>query len=67
MQRCVAYLRRTARADGAWAVNRDLEFTTTAFVVQGLQDAGYGADPRLSAAQSWMRACQRDVPLPATG
>jgi squalene-hopene/tetraprenyl-beta-curcumene cyclase len=67
VRRCVAYLRRTARADGAWSVNRDLEFTITSIVVHGLQDAGYGADPRLRAAETWMRRCQRDVPLPATG
>jgi squalene-hopene/tetraprenyl-beta-curcumene cyclase len=67
VQRCVAYLRRTARPDGAWSVNRDLEFTVTSIVVHGLQDSGHAADPRLHAAESWMRRCQRDVGLPATG
>lgn len=67
VRRCVAYLRRTARPDGAWSVNRDLEFTITGFVVHGLQDAGYGADPRLRTAEAWVRDCQRDVGLAATG
>lgn len=67
VQRCVAYLHKTVRADGAWPVNRDLEVTATTFVVHGLQDAGYGADPRLAAAQNWLRQCQRDMPLAATG
>jgi len=66
-RRCVDYLRRTVRPDGAWSVNRDLEFSASTFVVLGLQDAGLATDPRLGPTLDWIRTCQRREPFPPTG
>jgi squalene-hopene/tetraprenyl-beta-curcumene cyclase len=65
--RCVDYLRGSVRPDGAWPVNRDLEFSATSFVTLGLQDAGRRDDPRLRPTLAWIRHCQRGTPFPATG
>jgi squalene-hopene/tetraprenyl-beta-curcumene cyclase len=64
---CVAYLRRTARPDGSWAVTRDLEFTVTALIAVGMHEVGLGDDPRLAAAAHWIRDCQMTRPFPPTG
>lgn len=63
----VRYLHATMRADGSWPVNRDLEFSATTFVTMGLQEAGYGRDPRLEPTLAWIRDCQWDAAFPATG
>ena len=39
----------------------------TCYVSQGLQAAGLGADPRLRPTVAWIKASQRQEPLPATG
>lgn len=67
MRRGVDYLRKTVRPDGSWAINRDLEFSATAFVSMGLQDSGFTRDERLARTREWMRASQRTVPFPPTG
>ncbi|HWG14316.1 MAG TPA: prenyltransferase/squalene oxidase repeat-containing protein [Streptosporangiaceae bacterium] len=67
VRRGVTYLHRTVRADGSWAVNRDLEFSATAFVCIGLQDSGHGHDPRLGRTREWLRASQWTTAFPPTG
>jgi squalene-hopene/tetraprenyl-beta-curcumene cyclase len=67
VRRGVTYLRKTVRADGSWAVNRDLEFSVTTFVATGLQDSGFGDDPRMGATEAWIRSCQWDISFPPTG
>lgn len=67
VQRGVTYLRKTVRPDGSWAVNRDLEFSATAFVLMGLQDSGSGGDQRLARTEEWMRASQWTIPFSPTG
>lgn len=67
VQRCVTYLRATVRADGAWPVNRDLEFSATSFVTHGLQAAGQTADQHLRKTEKWIRQCRRDTRFAATG
>ena len=64
---CTDYLRRTVRADGSWAVNRDLETSATTWVAQGMQDAGYARDPRMQKCLDWLRSCQRPEAFGATG
>jgi squalene-hopene/tetraprenyl-beta-curcumene cyclase len=65
VSRGVAYLRNTARADGSWPINRDLEFSATAFATMGLQDGGLTA--KLESTQAWIRSCQWRRAFPATG
>jgi len=67
LDHCVAYLRRTVRADGAWAVTRDLEFTVTALITVGMHEAGLGGDPRLETSAEWIRDCQMSRPFEPTG
>jgi squalene-hopene/tetraprenyl-beta-curcumene cyclase len=64
---CVSYLRRTARADGSWAVTRDLEFTVTALLTVGLREAGQIDATRLERTVAWMRGCQMTEPFAPTG
>jgi squalene-hopene/tetraprenyl-beta-curcumene cyclase len=59
VERCVRYLRRTARPDGSWWFMNDLSFSATAYVTAGLQRAGYGADPRVARTLAWITAAQR--------
>lgn len=59
------YLRSTVRPDGSWPIDRDIEFSCTAYVTHGLLDAG-GSD-RLAATGEWVRASQRDEPFAPTG
>jgi squalene-hopene/tetraprenyl-beta-curcumene cyclase len=65
--RCVRYLRRAARPDGSWSVNRWLSFSATTWVTLGLQFAGHGADPRVTRTLAWMRAGQREHAFSPTG
>lgn len=67
VRRCTDYLKGTVRADGSWSVNRDLELSATTWVTQGLQDAGYGRDPRTQTTLKWIRRGQRDVRFGPTG
>lgn len=67
VRRGVDYLRKTVRPDGSWAVNRDLEFSVTAFVTTGLADSGRGGDERLARAREWMRKTQWTTPFSPTG
>lgn len=66
VRHCVGYLHRTVRADGSWAVTRDLEFTVTALITVGMHDAEV-ADDRLRAAAAWIRGCQMARPFEPTG
>ncbi|GIH22228.1 hypothetical protein Aph01nite_05380 [Acrocarpospora phusangensis] len=61
------YLRRTARADGSWPIDRDIEFSVSMYLTHGLVDAGFGGDPRLARIGDWIRASQRDRPFAPTG
>jgi squalene-hopene/tetraprenyl-beta-curcumene cyclase len=67
VERCVRYLRASARADGSWSVNRCLCFSATTWVTLGLQLAAPGADPRLDEALAWITAAQRDTEFTPTG
>ncbi|WP_406156747.1 prenyltransferase/squalene oxidase repeat-containing protein [Streptomyces canus] len=67
VERMAGYLRLTARPDGSWAVNRDLEFSVTTFLAAGLQECGFADDPRLSSTIDWIRTCQWDAGFMATG
>lgn len=67
VDRCCEYLRQTVRPDGSWSVNRDLEFSATAFVTLGMQDSGYASDPRMQSTVRFVRSCQRDAPFAPTG
>lgn len=58
-QHCADYLIRTRRADGSWAVGRDLEFTASTAVVLGLQESGLGGDPRLTGTLDRVLRAQR--------
>lgn len=64
--RCRAYLHATVRPDGSWAIERDIEFTVTAYVTLAMQESGLGEDPRLAPTLRWVRRCQRQRPFPAT-
>jgi squalene-hopene/tetraprenyl-beta-curcumene cyclase len=59
------YLRATVRPDGSWPIDRDIEFSCTAYVTHGLLDAGAG--DRLAATGDWVRASQRDEAFAPTG
>jgi squalene-hopene/tetraprenyl-beta-curcumene cyclase len=61
------YVLRTARPDGSWPIDRDLELSGTCYVTQGLQAAGWADDPRLRPTRRWIERSQRRVPLAATG
>lgn len=67
VQHCLAYMRSTVRADGSWAVNRDLELTATTHVTCGLQEVRRGGDPRLVATGTWLLGCQLTSGFPPTG
>jgi squalene-hopene/tetraprenyl-beta-curcumene cyclase len=59
------YLRATVRPDGSWPIDRDIEFSSTAYVTHGLLDAGLGA--RLVGTGDWVRRCQRAEAFRPTG
>ncbi|GAA1267383.1 prenyltransferase/squalene oxidase repeat-containing protein [Sphaerisporangium rubeum] len=61
------YLRGTVRPDGAWPVDRDIEFSVSMYLTHGLVDAGFGDDPRLRRTGEWIRASQRSRPFAPTG
>ncbi|MET8763307.1 prenyltransferase/squalene oxidase repeat-containing protein [Lentzea sp. NPDC004782] len=63
----LGYLARSVRADGSWPIVRDLELSGTCQVIGGLWEAGFGGDQRLGPSATWIKACQRDIPLPAAG
>lgn len=63
----VRFLHATVRDDGAWPVNRDLEFSASMFVTHGLADAGHAGDERLAGTRAWIERCQRRTAFPATG
>ena len=71
--RCVAYLLETQRADGSWAVDRDLEVAVTACAVQALAErADVAREARLRPTRDWLLAAQwtrpfRPLGLPAGG
>ena len=67
VRRCVGYLRGTVRPDGAWAVNRDLNFSATSWVTLGLQEAGYADDPRMVDTRKWILAAQQSTAFSPTG
>lgn len=67
VERCVRYLRRAARPDGSWSVNRWLSFSATTWVTLGLQMSGYDADPRLASALELIATAQRRDAFPPTG
>ncbi len=62
----VRYLRATVRADGSWPVDRDIEFSVSMYVAQGLRDAGVDR-AELAGTADWIRRCQRPDPFPPTG
>lgn len=61
------YLLAGVRPDGSWPVDRDLELSGTCYLTQGLVEAGLAGDRRLRRTAEWIRRCQRQVGLPATG
>ena len=63
----LGYLRRTARPDGSWPVDRDIEFSVSMYVTHGLLDAGYARDPRLRRTAGWIRESQRTSGFAPTG
>ncbi|WP_371782597.1 prenyltransferase/squalene oxidase repeat-containing protein [Streptosporangium subroseum] len=63
----LGYLRRTARPDGSWPVDRDIEFSVSMYVTHGLLDAGYARDPRLRRTAGWIRESQRASGFAPTG
>lgn len=63
----LSYLTRSVRADGSWPIVRDLELSGTCQIIGGLWEAGFGDDRRLAPAVTWIKACQREIPLPAAG
>lgn len=67
VERCVRYLRRAARPDGSWSVNRWLSFSATTWVTLGLQMAGYGTDPRVARTLALITSAQRQDDFPPTG
>jgi len=66
-RRYVDYLRATVRTDGSWAIDRDIEFSVSAYTTAALLAAGCGDDPRLIQLGQWIRACQRQAPFGPTG
>jgi squalene-hopene/tetraprenyl-beta-curcumene cyclase len=64
---CVRYLQTTVRADGSWAVTRDLEFTSSALLTVGLHETGFSDDPRLARTAQWIRDCQMTAGFQPTG
>jgi squalene-hopene/tetraprenyl-beta-curcumene cyclase len=67
IEKYLGYLRRSVRPDGSWPVVRDMELAGTCYAAQGLQEAGFGGDRRLRPTIDWIKASQRQVPVPATG
>jgi squalene-hopene/tetraprenyl-beta-curcumene cyclase len=61
------YILKTVRPDGSWPIDRDLELSGTCYVTRGLQEAGWGDDPRLRPTRAFIERSQRRVPLGATG
>jgi squalene-hopene/tetraprenyl-beta-curcumene cyclase len=61
------YLRATVRADGSWAIDRDIEFSVSVYLVQALLDAGLGWDERLRRIEPWIRRAQRPAAFAPTG
>jgi squalene-hopene/tetraprenyl-beta-curcumene cyclase len=66
-RRCHDYLLATRRPDGSWAVNRDLEFTSSCAVLMGLQESGLAHEARLLPARHRVLSAQRTEYFPATG
>src|SRR5262249_8301816 len=64
---CRNYLMQTRRADGSWAIVRDLELTASTAVVLGLQEAGLAGDRRLTSTLYRLLGAQRMDRLDATG
>jgi squalene-hopene/tetraprenyl-beta-curcumene cyclase len=65
---CRSYLLQTRRADGSWAVDRDLEISVTTYAVAALAECGeVGAEPRLSPTRDWLLSTQRREPFAPLG
>lgn len=64
---CMDYIVATARPDGSWPVDRDLELSVTSYVTRGLQLAGQAADPRLRDTVRWIKVCQHRAAFAVTG
>ncbi|HVF20912.1 MAG TPA: prenyltransferase/squalene oxidase repeat-containing protein [Mycobacteriales bacterium] len=63
----VAYLHRTVRPDGSWAVTRDLDHFATALATLALTEARGADDAWLSSTLAWVERARRDLPFPPTG
>lgn len=58
------YLIQTQRADGSWAVDRDLEISVTAYAVLALAEcADLSAEPRLERTRDWLLGTQQTEPF----
>ena len=61
---CINYLLATRRADGSWAIDRDLEIAVTAYAVLALAECATVADePRLRPTKEWLLAAQWRTPF----
>lgn len=60
----VDYLRSNVHEDGSWHMIQGLDLIGSAYVSQGLADAGYASDPRLVRARQWLRSCRQDEASP---
>ncbi|MFE0805553.1 prenyltransferase/squalene oxidase repeat-containing protein [Streptomyces sp. NPDC058812] len=70
---CLEYLKETRRADGSWAIDRDLELAVTSYAVLALAESTDVAnEPRLRRTRDWLLSAQWNGPfeplkLPAGG
>lgn len=64
VQRGMAYLCDAQRPDGSWSFNREIDFSVTALVAEGLQEAGLAGDERVRLTVRWIRSCQQERHFP---
>lgn len=63
---CLEYLVSTRRADGSWAIDRDLEIAVTGYAVSALAECcDVTAEPRLAATCGWLLSTQWQEPFDA--
>lgn len=64
VRRGIAYLCEAQRSDGSWPVNRQIDFSVTALITEGLLEAGATDTRQMRRAVCWIRSCQQDQDLP---